>query len=78
MLIAAAMSVRHPFVALSLVAAMAASASAQPDAPDEGPSDPVPVPEPVPVPDLSAVEAEIAALKSRIATLESIDRKSVV
>jgi len=72
-LIAAAMSVRHPFVALSLVAAMAASASAQPDAPDEGPSDPVPVPEPVPVPDLSAVEAEIAALKSRIATLESIE-----
>ena len=70
------MLVRLPFVALGLVAAIAAPAHAQPGAPDDAPSEPEPepepVPEPVPVPDLSAVESEIAALKARISSLESV------
>ncbi|KAB2900631.1 MAG: carbohydrate porin, partial [Kofleriaceae bacterium] len=70
------MLVRLPFVALGLVAAIAAPAHAQPGAPDDAPSEPEPepepVPEPVPVPDLSAVESGIAALKARISSLESV------
>ncbi len=76
-LTALAMLVRPSFVAFGMLAAIAAPAYAQPEAPppDTAPDEPA-VPVPVPVPDLSELRAVIAAQEARLAALESSTRPS--